>query len=107
MSCDISITRATDDVTGLDSSSMERLLLLGDASVTLNGKFNDAANQSHAALSTVASADVTRTFTFAISGQTFSMETLLTNYNLSRPNSAALNWTAGLVLSDGSDPTWS
>lgn len=106
VSVDISLTRAVDDITGLDVSAMERLLLLGDASATLNTKFNDAANQAHAALSTVCTSDAARTFTFAISGQTFTMESVLTNYNLSRPNSGALNATAGLVLADGADPTW-
>jgi hypothetical protein len=42
-----SITRATQDATGLDKSAMERLVLLGDFSVTLDGVFNDASNVSH------------------------------------------------------------
>ena len=34
--------RAVQDVTGVDKFAMERLLLLADMSLTLNGVFNDA-----------------------------------------------------------------
>ena len=42
-------------VTGLDKSAEERLQLLADFSITINGVFNDASNQSHAVFSTVPS----------------------------------------------------
>ena len=39
--------RAVQDVTGVDKSAIERILLLADFSITLNGVFNEAANMSH------------------------------------------------------------
>ncbi len=39
--------RGVQDITGIDKSAYERLLLLADFSVTFNGVFNPAANMSH------------------------------------------------------------
>lgn len=102
-----STPRAVQDVTGIDSSAMERLLLLADFSVDLNGVFNDAANQSHDVFKTVPSTSVARTVTLVVSGQTLANECLFTDYALTRSNSGELTWTAPGVLSDGSVPTWS
>lgn len=99
--------RGVQDVTGVNKSAMERLLLLADASVTLNGVFNDAANMSHAVFKTVPSSSVARTTALGISGQTLSMEMLFTDYGMSRPQSGELTWTAPGVLADGTVPTWS
>ena len=55
--------RAEQDITGLDKSATERLLLLADFSVTLNGVFNDASNMSHDVFKTVPSSSVARTTT--------------------------------------------
>src|ERR1700743_1487792 len=55
-----STPRATQDVTGVDKSANERILLLADYSVTLHGVFNTAATRSHAVCSTVPSTSVNR-----------------------------------------------
>lgn len=99
--------RAVQDVTGVDKSAFERLLLLADFSITLNGVFNDAANQSHAVFKTVPSTSVARTTTLTVSGQTLANECLYTDYNLTRGADGALTWTTNGVLSDGTVPTWS
>jgi hypothetical protein len=99
--------RAVQDVTGVDKSAMERLLLLADFSITLNGVFNDAADQSHAVLKTVPSSSVARTVTLAVSGQTLANEVLFTDYQLTRADSGELTWQAPGVLADGTVPTWS
>lgn len=99
--------RGVQDVTGVNKSAMERLLLLADASITLNGVFNDAANMSHAVFKTVPSSSVNRTVGLAISGQTLSMEMLFTDYAMTRPQSGELTWSAPGVLADGTVPTWS
>ena len=44
---DFAIPRAVQDVTGLDKSANERLLLLADFSIGISGVFNDASNMSH------------------------------------------------------------
>lgn len=99
--------RGVQDVTGVDSSAMERLLLLADFSITLNGVFNDAASQSHVVFKTVPSTSVQRTVSLAVSGQTLANETLFTDYSLTRAADGALTWTAPGVLGNGTVPTWS
>lgn len=98
--------RAVQDVTGVDKSAMERLLLLADFSVDLSGVFNDASNQAHAVFKTVPSTSVARTVTLAHSGQTLANECLFTDYALTRAQSGELTWSAPGVLSDGTVPTW-
>ena len=60
---DFSTPREEQDITGLDKSARERLLLLADFSVTFNGVFNDASNMSHDVFKTVPSSSVARTVT--------------------------------------------
>lgn len=99
--------RETQEVTGIDKSAMERLLLLADFSITLNGVFNDAANLSHAVFKTVPSTSVARTVSIGVSGQTLANECLFTDYPLTRSDSGELTWAVPGVLSDGTVPTWS
>lgn len=98
--------RGVQDVTGLDKSAYERLLLMADGTVNLNGVFNDAANMSHDTFKTVPSTSVNRTTTITVSGNTLAMEMLYTDYNLTRAASGELTWTAPGVLADGQVPTW-
>lgn len=104
---DFATPREVQVVTGVDKSAMERLLLLADFSINLNGVFNDAADFSHAVFKTVPSTSVARTVSLAVSGQTLNNECLFTDYALTRADSGALTWTAPGVLSDGTVPTWS
>lgn len=99
--------RGVQDVTGVDKSAMERLLLLADFSITLNGVFNDAADFSHDVFKTVPSTSVARTTTLAVSGQTLAPEVLYTDYSLNRGQDGSLTYTAPGVLADGTVPTWS
>ena len=99
--------RGVQDVTGVDKSAIERLLLLADGSVTLNGVHNNASNLSHAVFKTVPSSSVQRTVTLAISSQTLAMEMLFSDYQITRAADASLTWTAPGVLANGAVPTWS
>ena len=99
--------RATQDVTGIDKSAMERILLLADFSVTLNGVFNPASNQSHDVFKTVPSTSVARTTTLTVGGVTLANEVLYTDYPLTRATSGELTFAVPGVLSDGQVPTWS
>jgi hypothetical protein len=102
-----STPRAVQDITGIDKSAMERLLLLADCSMTLNGVANFAASPSaHDVFSTVSSTSVARTVTLTIGGKTLANEILFTDYQLTRGNDGALTWSAPGVLADGSVPTW-
>lgn len=102
----ISTPRGVQDVTGVDKSAIERLLLLADMSVTFNGVFNDASNLSHTVFRTVPSSSVARTTSLAVSGQTLAGELLYTDYGLTRGNDGSLTWSAPGVLADGTVPTW-
>lgn len=104
-----SIPSGVQDVTGVNSSGMERLLLLADMQVTLNGVFNDANNLSHAVLKnyrTLAASQVGRTTAIAHSGQTLSDEILYNDYALQRAADGSLRWSAPGSLSDGGVPAW-
>jgi len=99
--------REEQDVTGVDKSAKERLLLLADFSIGLNGVFNDAVNLSHSVFKTVPSTSVARTVSLNISGQTLANEALFTDYQMTRAENGALTWQAPGVLADGTVPTWS
>lgn len=98
--------RAVQDVTGVNKSAIERLLLLADFSVTLNGVFNPAANAEHDVFKTVPSTSVNRTTTITTNGKTLAPEVLYTDYQITRPQTGELTWQAPGVLADGTVPTW-
>jgi hypothetical protein len=99
--------RGVQDITGVDKSAIERLLLLADASVTLNGVFNtNGTTGAHDVFKTVPSTSVNRTVTMTVNGVTMAFEALFTDYNLTRAQSGELTWTAPGVLADGHTPTW-
>lgn len=102
-----STPRGVQDVTGIDKSALERLLLLADFSITLNGVFNDATDASHDVLSTVPSSSVARTTSIVVSAQTLNNEVLYSDYALTRAADGSLTWSAPGSLSDGTVPTWS
>ncbi len=105
----IGMPRANQDTTGIDLFGIERILLLGDLSLALNGVFNDAANLSHAVFKTVPSqAEAqTRAVSIAISGQTMTAETIPDNYALTRATGGAFTWAVTLMNANGIVPAWS
>jgi hypothetical protein len=105
-----STPRGVQDITGVDKSAHERLLLLADYSNSLKGVFNSAANMSHAVFSTVPSTSVNRTSKIEpTSGSTpfLAAEVLYSDYAISRSASGELTWDATGALADGTVPTWS
>jgi len=99
--------RGVQDTTGVDKSAIERLLLLADFSITLNGVANFASSPSaHDVFKTVPSTSVARTVTLTIAAKTLANETLFTDYSLNRAQSGELTWSAPGVLSNGTVPTW-
>lgn len=103
---EISTPRAVQDVTGIDKSAIERLLLLADASVTLNWVFNDGATGAFTVFKTVPSSSVARTTTLAVSGQTLACELYYTDCALTRAATGELTGSSPGVLADGTVPTW-
>lgn len=96
--------RGVQDVTGIDKSAYERLLLLADFTVSLKGVFNSAV--SHTAIKTVPSTSVLRSLAMTVAGATLNNEVLVTDYAIARSASGELTWTAPAVLADGALPTW-
>jgi hypothetical protein len=105
-SIDISTPREESDITGLDKSAHERLLLLADFSVSISGVFNDASNMSHDVFKTVSSTSVARTTTSAVSGQTLPGELFYTDYAVARGGDGSLVWSSPGALAGGVVPTW-
>jgi len=103
--------RAVQDVTGIDKSAMERLLLLADFSISLSGVFDDAsADSCHDVFKDIGAgtgAYNSRTTTIAVSGQTLANEVLYTDYALTRAADGSLTFSVPGVLADGTVPTWS
>ncbi|MGW3135893.1 hypothetical protein [Streptomyces sp. NPDC001139] len=98
--------RGVQDVTGVDKSANERLLLLADASLTVNGVHNPATGRQHDVFKTVSSTSVARTVTNTINGVTLACEMLFSDYQMTRSDSGELTWSAPGALADGTVPTW-
>ncbi len=95
------------DVTGVDKSAHERLLLLQDFSVTFNGVMDPAANKSHVVFS--GNKRVLRSVVIineTTSNSTMTANCYFTDYQLKRTNTGELTWTAPGVLGDGTAPAW-
>lgn len=106
----VNTPRGAQDITGLDKSAVERLLLLADGSVSLTGVFNTAANKSHDVFKTIPtqSGTTTRTVVVVYPGPaTLTMEMVLTDYSLNRGQDGSLVWTVPGQLANGTAPTWS
>lgn len=101
---DFSTPYNVQEVTGVDKSAMERLLLLADFSGTLNGVFNPAADRAHAVLS--GDLRVVRTLSLVVSTKSLNNEVLITEYGLTRAAGGEFTWQAPFSLADGTVPTW-
>jgi len=104
-----STPKGAQDVTGVDKSAMERLLLLADGNVSFTGTFNTASNMSHDVFKSVSSGtNPSRTVVILLNGAaTLTMEILFTDYQVTRGADGSLTWTAPGVLANGVAPAWS
>lgn len=103
---------AVEDVTGVDKYAHERMALLRDGTMTLNGVMNYAANMSHAVLSTVMTETgaVPRASKITPASATapyLAMNLLYASYNVTRSNTGQLTWTSEGSVADGAVPEWS
>lgn len=100
--------RGVLDVTGVDKSAIERLLLHADYNctfVTTAINFSSGAT-FHDVFKTVPSTSVNRTVTLTHSAKTLANEVLFTDYQVSRNQDGSLGATVPGVLADGAVPTW-
>ena len=96
------------DATSIGKSAMEKIIGLGDLTISLSGVFDAASNKAHDVFKTKSGV---RTVDIRIGGDTstnpkLTAECLVGEYNLSRGNDGALNWSVTLPLQDGAEPTW-
>lgn len=107
--CQFAMPSAEQDVTGLDKSAHERIHLLADFSITLNGVFNDASNRAFQVLKnprTLAASQLGRTTVITHSAQILSNEVLYNDFSHQRGADGSLNWSAPGSLADGTVPVW-
>lgn len=90
------------DITGLDKSAIERLLLRADCTGTMNGIFNTASSMSHATLKTPGS----KTFVIGYPGATLTFTAVTTNYAVALATDGTLKWTVNFALSSGTAAAW-
>lgn len=99
--------RGVQDITGVNSSAVERLLLLADFSITLNGLVNTAASpSSHDVFKTVPSTSVTRTVTLTVGSKVLPNETIFTDYAITRGQDGSMTFSAPGALNSTVLPTW-
>ena len=102
----LAIPAEEQPATGLDKSAEERIRLLQDAHVSINGLYNPTLlTGAHSVLSTV-NHGVNRTFTMAVSAQTLAMEMLLESYELNRGSDGSLVFASEANLGNGTVPAW-
>lgn len=90
------------DITGLDKSAIERLLLRADCTGSMTGVFNTAANKSHATLKTPGS----KTFVIAYPGATLTFTAVTSNYAVTFGQDGSLVWSCNWALSSGTAAAW-
>lgn len=109
-SVQIGMPSPVQDTTGVNSTGMERLLLLADLSISLAGVFNDLATTgAHTVLNTfrtLAAAQTGRTTAIVVSGDTLTNEVLYTDYALNRAQDGSLTFNAPGALSNGTLTAW-
>lgn len=105
----LSTPRAVQDITGVDVYAHQRLLLLADATVSLKGVFNNAANMSNMVLSTVPSTSVIRAVQVTPTASTkpyLGFNALFSSYDVARSATGELTWSSEGALADGATPQW-
>ena len=99
------------DVSGLDKSAHERLLLLADGSFNYTYVFNDAASTGIFTVlknyRTIFAGEVGRTHTFTHSANTLAMECLNNDFPQNRGADGSLTGSTTASLSSGTVPAWS
>ena len=101
-------TRGQQDVTGLDKSAMERLLLLNDFELSITCVWNPTTGAASMfdVFSTPADND-TRTVVIVVGGQTLTAECVMTDVSYERANDGSFTASGTFVLANGTAAAWS
>jgi hypothetical protein len=102
------LPRAVLDVTGVDVSAFERLLLLADFNLSLvTTAINFAAAPSFwDCFHDVGTTSVARTTTLAFASKTLAPEVLYTDFSVTRGQDGSLGATVPGILANGVAPVW-
>lgn len=107
LSISVSTPRGSQDVTGINVSATERLLLRADGKFDYAYVFNDTASTgSFAVFSTVPSTSVTRTHTFTVQTKVLAGEYIIPDFPLALGADGALTGSIGAMLNSTTVPTW-
>lgn len=91
------------DISGLDKAGVERLLLRGDVTGTMNGVFNTATSMSHATFKTPG----VKTVVIVYPGPaTLTFTAAFDNYALSMGEDGSLTWSVNFGASNGAVGAW-
>ncbi len=104
-----STPRGVQDITGIDKSAHERLLLNSSGEIGFDSFWNEASDQIHDVLSSLPTTD--RQAIYARSATTrggagLAMGCKQIDYNWNRPADGTLTGTTQLLSSDGFAPAW-
>lgn len=91
------------EITGLDKSAVERLLLRADCTGSMTGVFNTTASMSHATLKTPGSKTVVLVYP---GPATLTFTAVFTNYALTMGQDGSLTWSVNFSLSSGTAAAW-
>jgi hypothetical protein len=108
LSVTLDTTRELADVTGVDKTAKQRLGMLNDATVTLTGAWNPAANPTfYSCFKDIATTNIDRTVVLLYPGPaTFTAEMALESVNYS-VSGGQLTCSVTLQLSGGTQGVWS
>ena len=99
-------TRGMQDITGVDKSAMERLLLLSDFQMNATFVWNAAANPSSWGLLSTYTDNDTRTVVIVVGGKTLTAECVLGDVAWSM-SGGYLSASATFQLANGTAAAWS
>jgi hypothetical protein len=102
LSLNVDTPYGVQDVTGLDKSALERIMLRADCTGTLNFAFNTSADRSHAVLKTPGS----KAFVIGFPGATLTFTAVTTNYAISLGADGSLTGSVNWALASGTAAAW-
>ena len=108
-SVSINSSMGEQDITGLDKSALERLLLLEDAELALTGVFNEALSHRifrDCGCGTNDARDVQVTLPGGGALDVLTMVMIFPGYTVSRGADGSLTWTTAGKLADGIAPAY-
>jgi hypothetical protein len=99
-------TRGVQDVTGLDKSALERLLLLNDFNLNVTTVFNPAGSPSMFDVFSTPADNDTRTVVIVVGGKTLTAECVMSDVAWTRNQDGSFTAGATFLLANGTAAAW-